>query len=136
MVTRRRADHAVLPGYGRRWQPEARAREGLTQATGPQPVLLLIAVCLLVPFVEDLLFRGVLYTYPRRWGLVPTLVASSPVFGAFHSSMAYPCSSFTNAVAGALFTLAYERSGSLWPAMVAHATMSAAVFAGGRLPGV
>lgn len=112
--------------------PRPEIETALGSASVLQLALLLIAACLLAPIAEEIIFRGVLYTYLRRWGFVVALIASSLVFGVFHG---FGILFFTTSTAGALFALAYERSGSLWPVVAAHATMNAAMFVAGWLLG-
>lgn len=50
-------------------------------------ILLVALVGFVAPFAEELLFRGILYTYFRRFGLVIALVVSSLLFGLIHSSV-------------------------------------------------
>lgn len=109
-------------------RPELEAAVG--QDSAWQMALLLVATCLLAPVAEEIVFRGVLYTYLRRWGFVVALITSSLVFALFHG---FGIMFFTVLAAGALFALAYERSGSLWPAIVAHGTTNATMFAAGWL---
>lgn len=74
--------------------------------------------CLPVPLAEELLFRGVLYTWLRRWGVAVAVAASSLTFGLLHG---LGVTFFTTTVVGVICAFAYERSGSLWTAVVAHA---------------
>ena len=45
---------------------------------------LLVTVGLLVPLAEEVIFRGVLYSWLRRWGVALAVVVSALVFGLFH----------------------------------------------------
>lgn len=71
-----------------------------------------------IPFAEELLFRGVLYNFVReRWGIW---------IGAFVSALLYALFSFDLINGIACFVLsifaiiAYERSKSLWGAIIVH----------------
>jgi membrane protease YdiL (CAAX protease family) len=93
-------------------------------ATAPPAALaaLVLAVVVLAPLAEEALFRGLLYGGLRsRLGTVLAAVVSAAVFGAAHmnASLFLPLG-----VAGLLLALVYERSRSLWPSTVAHATLN------------
>ncbi|MGH8860479.1 MAG: lysostaphin resistance A-like protein [Jatrophihabitantaceae bacterium] len=49
-------------------------------------VLLAVVVVLVAPFVEELVFRGLmLRTFMRRWGFWPAALLSSAIFAVFHT---------------------------------------------------
>jgi membrane protease YdiL (CAAX protease family) len=76
-----------------------------------------------VPLLEEIIFRGLLFRGLRtRFRLVPALVVTGLLFAAFHMD---PLRLVPLAIAGAAFAYAYERSGSIWPAIVAHAGLNA-----------
>ncbi|MDX1711577.1 MAG: CPBP family intramembrane glutamic endopeptidase [Rhodovibrionaceae bacterium] len=87
----------------------------------------LVAGCL-VPIVEEITFRAVLYRWLReRIGFWPGLVLSSVLFGMLHGVLFLaPVLS----ILGALFAWLYERSGSLWPAIVAHGLFNTVMVVG------
>lgn len=72
----------------------------------------------LVPFVEELFFRGVLFTWllSKRSYIVSALI-SSVVFGLFHVE---PYLITGTAVLGLLAAWAMHKSGSIWAAVVIH----------------
>jgi uncharacterized protein len=81
--------------------------------------LMVILACVGAPLTEELIFRGGLFRYFRmrvpRW---VALVFPSCVFAAMHANLAI----FAPLVAlGIIFSLAYERTGSIRTSMVAHA---------------
>lgn len=91
------------------------------QQAGNGGVLALIVtfVCLsfLVPFGEELLFRGVLMRGLLRYGAVVAVLGSSVVFALFHGiNLALP----TALVVGIIAAEVARRSGSIWPAVVVH----------------
>ena len=84
---------------------------------------ILISVGLLVPLAEEVLFRGVLYAWLRRWGVPVAVVVSALIFGLFHGLNVI---FFVGLVIGGLNAILYERSGSLWPAVISHAVNNSA----------
>jgi membrane protease YdiL (CAAX protease family) len=72
----------------------------------------------LAPFAEELYFRGVLYPWLRqRWGVEIAILASSFIFGIVHGNAALAGAAF---VLGIILAWVYERSDSLWPAVLIH----------------
>lgn len=49
-------------------------------------VMRIINVCIFVPVTEEFVFRGVLFSYLKRYGLSFAVVASAVLFGVAHSS--------------------------------------------------
>jgi membrane protease YdiL (CAAX protease family) len=94
--------------------------------------LMIFAATVIVPVAEESLFRAGLFRYARhrlpRW---VALGAPALLFGAMHANLA----SFAPLVAlGLIFSLAYERTGRIGTAMVAHGLFNlhtvALIFAG------
>lgn len=49
-------------------------------------VLLVVIAVVIAPLTEELMFRGLLLrTFMRRWGFWPAAIASSAIFGLFHT---------------------------------------------------
>jgi membrane protease YdiL (CAAX protease family) len=76
--------------------------------------------CVFAPVLEESLFRGVLYgTLRLRLGAPPAILASATLFALAHG---YGVIGFASVFAsGVLWALAYERTRSLVPGMLAHA---------------
>lgn len=73
------------------------------------------------PFVEELAFRGILYASLRtRLAVWPAALASAVVFAVAHGYGAVGGASVL--WSGVLWALAYERTRSVWPGVLAHAT--------------
>jgi membrane protease YdiL (CAAX protease family) len=98
------------------------------EALSRAPVLLWIAsIVVLAPVVEEVIFRGVLFNGLRvRWPLLPALLITSLIFASFHFDEARL---LPLVLVGALFAYAYERTGSLWGAIVPHAGLNAVALA-------
>jgi membrane protease YdiL (CAAX protease family) len=75
---------------------------------------------LLAPFFEEIVFRGILFATLRRiWRAGPAIAISGAVFGAAHG---YGALGFLDvALAGMLWAWAFEKTGSVWPGIGAHA---------------
>jgi uncharacterized protein len=76
---------------------------------------------LVIPFAEELLFRGVLYGALRRYGPVLAGLVSAAVFGIAH---VWPPLVLFAFLAGVVHAWLRERSGSIWPAVVSHAVIN------------
>lgn len=101
---------------------EHQALEQLTQHTS-EPALLVAIVVMAVgvaPFVEELLFRGLLQTVMRSYVNWPWLciVVTSVFFAMVHGEMTHWPSLFVLSVA---MGYSYEVSGSLWRPIIVHA---------------
>lgn len=84
-------------------------------------VLDLVAVAMLTPVAEELLFRGVLFGGVRqRLPFVPAAIAATALFTIGHEPQAWP----GVFVLGFGLALAYERTRTLWAPIVAHATVN------------
>lgn len=87
----------------------------------PTVVALWISAAVVAPIAEELFFRGLLQTFlvnlfARRWLAVAT---ASVVFGAVHFAQPHAIAALI--LLGLLLGYAYERTGSLIPAILIHA---------------
>jgi membrane protease YdiL (CAAX protease family) len=79
---------------------------------------MLLAVGIVVPFVEEVLFRGLFYRWLReRQGVPVAAVVSALGFSVLHG---IPWLIPAVAVLGLLLAMVYEKSGSVWPAVITH----------------
>ncbi len=71
------------------------------------------------PVVEEIVFRGILYgTLRRGTGAIPAALASAAIFAVAHG---YGAAGFASALwSGIVWAVAYEKTRSLLPGMVAH----------------
>lgn len=92
----------------------------------PSPLTLLLSflvVCAIVPLFEELLFRGLLFGWLRlRLGTYFAAGVSALAFAAVHGMLFAIPGIFA---LGMILALLYERSGSLWPAILCHGTYNA-----------
>lgn len=90
-----------------------------TQTKSPFIVAgMLLVACVGAPVYEELLFRAGLYRFVRqKLGRIPALLISGVCFGALHANWA---SFLPLAMLGMLLALAYEATGSIRVAIIAH----------------
>ena len=74
---------------------------------------------LLTPFVEELAFRGLVYgTLRRHLPVAPAALVSALAFAGAHG---YGITGFASVLwSGLIWAVAYERTRSLWPSVLAH----------------
>ncbi|MBO4458052.1 MAG: CPBP family intramembrane metalloprotease [Butyrivibrio sp.] len=84
--------------------------------------IMLLSVGLFGPFVEEIVFRGVIFhSYRRSTRIVASMVLSSILFGMMHmnfNQFAY------GAVMGFMLCLMVEATGSVIPSFIAHAVFN------------
>ncbi len=90
-------------------------------------ILLFFAVGgIVAPIAEEVFFRGILYGFFRRWGVVVALVFSTLLFVFPHlGTHGLPT---TQIIGGILFAIAYEVGGSLMVPITIHALGNMAIF--------
>jgi membrane protease YdiL (CAAX protease family) len=89
-------------------------------------VLFFIVGGMVGPVAEEVFFRGILYGFLRRWGVIVALILSTLIFVLCHPiSHGIPV---TRLVGGLLFALAYEFGGSLIVPITIHALGNLAIF--------
>jgi len=89
-------------------------------------ILFFIVGGILGPVAEELFFRGILYGFLRRWGVIVAIVFSTLIFVLCH-----PINSgilVTRLLGGILFAVAYETSGSLIVPITIHGLGNLAIF--------
>lgn len=118
-------DLLLEPFVGRAlvFEPPGVDATGLNFASG---AALLACGVLLGPFVEEMLFRGVLYAWlRRRIGVTFAAFVSAGIGAAFHLQLA---AFFTTFFVFVVFAILYEGSGTLWASVVCHGSYNAAAF--------
>ncbi|MBA2692557.1 MAG: CPBP family intramembrane metalloprotease [Rubrobacter sp.] len=111
----------IVPIYilitGDSTNPQEGLFEDLVSGTAFQIILFAIAIAVLAPFAEEMFFRGMVFGWLRRHGFWIAALISAGLFGIAHGvNFIFPASF----ALGLLNAYAYEKSGSLWPAIVAH----------------
>ena len=91
-----------------------------------QIFLLFFVGGLIGPVAEEFFFRGIIYGYFRRWGVLPALLLSTLLFVLMHPVKTF---AITQTVGGIVFALAYEREKNLMVPMTIHVLGNSAIFA-------
>ena len=89
-------------------------------AEGTYKVFGVVMLGLLIPMAEESLYRGVLFDW--LWGKLPfwvAAIAGSLIFAVVHGNLVVGTAAFMLGIATAW---AYARSGTLWSAILVHAT--------------
>lgn len=116
---------------------------GVKGNLSPVETVLSILTMLLVGFLEELIFRGFLFTALRKDNLKVAVIVSSVTFGVGHivnllngAPVGETLLQIVYATAaGFLFTVIFLRGGSLWPCILAHSAVnSLSVIAGPQGP--
>ena len=89
-------------------------------------ILFFIVAALISPVAEEIFFRGILYGFFRRWGILAALIITTLLFIFSHPTRTdLP---ITQAVGGIVFALAYEVEGSLMVPITIHCLGNFAIF--------
>jgi membrane protease YdiL (CAAX protease family) len=84
---------------------------------GDKAMMIVLAV-LVAPLFEEFVFRGVLYGVMRKgFGQIAAMASSALLFAGVHNNIPAIPAYFVLSIG---FTLAYERTGSLWAPIVMH----------------
>lgn len=81
---------------------------------------------LIGPLAEEICFRGLVYTFFRRWGIVAAVIASTLVFVALHSVHGFP---LVQIIGGLIFAISFELTRNLMVPIVIHVLGNSAIFA-------
>lgn len=81
---------------------------------------------LIGPVAEEVFFRGVLYGFFRRWGIIPALLLSTFFFILAH--IQFNPLPLTQTIGGILFALVYELEKNLYSPIVIHVLGNLAIF--------
>ena len=81
---------------------------------------------LVSPIAEEVFFRGIVYGFLRRWGVLVALIGSTIIFVAAHAIVSrIP---LTQVVGGLVFAAAYEMEGNLMVPITIHGLGNMAIF--------
>ena len=91
-------------------------------------IAVLLTVGILAPIAEELIFRGVIYSWLRtRLSMVLAIALNAGLFGMIHMGYPLPLMALV-ALMGAVFAWSFEKTGSLWVPIVLHMGQNSAVF--------
>lgn len=83
----------------------------------------MIGGAIVAPVVEEIIFRGFIFAGLReRFGWKMSALVSSLLFAAIHFQLT---AFLPIVILGLIFAYLYERSGSIWPAIIMHLTSNA-----------
>ena len=95
-------------------------------------VTMLLVVGVAAPVSEEIFFRGILYGFFRRWGVLAAVAASTVFFVAAHSTGGgFP---LIPAAGGVALSLVYEKEKNLLVPAVVHVLGNLSLVIGGLLP--
>jgi membrane protease YdiL (CAAX protease family) len=80
----------------------------------------------IAPVAEEIIFRGLIYGFFRRWGAVIAIVVSTIIFVLAHAI--FSRIPVTQTLGGILFALAYEIEGNLMVPITIHILGNLAIF--------
>ena len=92
-------------------------------ATKTASLLILAAAVIVAPFVEELFFRGYIYTLLERlWGSLPAILTSGLLFGSIHFVQLWPgwFQMLLICVVGIIFSTVRARTGSTLASIAVH----------------
>jgi len=111
-------DGAVATTLGRSLIDNPRVFAEGYEATWYTTILSLTVSTAIVPFIEELFFRGVLLSWLKEQiPVIPASIVSALAFAAYHQNWDYLLSLFAF---GLILAWVFLRTKSLWPAVLAH----------------
>lgn len=93
---------------------------------GNEIVLFFLIGGLVAPIAEEVFFRGILYGFLRRWGVLLAVILTTVIFVLAHP--VFPGIPVTQMVGGIIFALAYEMEGNLMVPITIHVLGNMAIF--------
>jgi hypothetical protein len=83
-----------------------------------EPFLFFFVTLILGPVAEEIFFRGLLYGFLRRWGILAAIFLTTIIFTGVH--LAFSEMLFTPVIGGIVFAIAYEIEKKLMVPIVIH----------------
>ncbi len=94
--------------------------------TGNELILYFLVGGLIAPIAEEIFFRGIVYGFLRKWGVLAALLGTTVLFVAAHflsTGVAIP-----QVVGGVVFAIAYEVEDNLLVPITIHVLGNSAIF--------
>jgi uncharacterized protein len=106
--------------------PMTQAQYDMFSAYGSGGAATMLVVCVIAPFVEEMLFRGIfLRSFLHLYGKREAIIFSSLLFGIAHLNV---YQTLVGLILGSLLAWLYVKTRSLWPCIAGHAVYNFAVF--------
>jgi membrane protease YdiL (CAAX protease family) len=90
-------------------------------------ILLLIVGGFFSPIAEEIFFRGIVYSFLRRWGIILAILGSAILFSVVHAAITGV--SFIQIIGSLVFATAYEVEKNLVVPITIHVLGNMAIFA-------
>lgn len=94
----------------------------VTQASAetgiPDLVVYFLSLCIITPFIEEYVFRGVVFKALRKFGFTFAAIGSALFFGLVHGTVGQMAYAF---VTGIILALIYEKTGNIKTCIAIHA---------------
>ncbi|WP_145333782.1 CPBP family intramembrane glutamic endopeptidase [Paenibacillus xylanexedens] len=104
-------------------QRESLKLDELNQVFNVKNIFMILSIIIIIPFYEELLFRGLLFTTVlNKFGFKWALIVSSVIFGLLHSDLF-----ILTTIYGLIFNYIYFKTNSLIPGIVLHMVWNALV---------
>jgi membrane protease YdiL (CAAX protease family) len=105
--------------------PQSRWEEAMFERMMSNELAAVVTVCVLAPFLEEMLFRGIiLRSFLQQYGRQRAFVYSAALFGLAHLNIYQFTIAF---LGGILLAWLYERTRSLWPCILLHGAYNSLV---------
>ena len=90
------------------------------------PIIFFLTGTVIGPIAEEIFFRGILYSFLRKSGIIVAVVTTTLIFALFHvSNGSFPV---VQIVGGLIFAISFEYSKSLITPIVIHVLGNLAIF--------
>jgi membrane protease YdiL (CAAX protease family) len=109
------------------YNPLMLIRSPLPQGTA-RLILFFCVGGIVAPIAEEIVFRGLIFGYLRRWGLPAAILISTALFAVIHLVFRNPTIPVTQIVGGLVFAVAYHMGKSLMVPIVIHTLGNLAIF--------
>jgi hypothetical protein len=98
-------------------------------ADGHKLIVFFLVGAFIAPIAEEIFFRGILYGFFRRWGMLTALVLSTLLFVLSHpSGHIFSWQKVPQMIGGILFAVAYEMEKNLLVPITIHVLGNLAIF--------
>lgn len=105
--------------------PLSRAEERMFEAMAGTNLAATLAVCVLAPLLEEMLFRGIiLRSFLRQYPVWPAIIGSAALFGLAHMNLYQFVAAFA---LGMYCGWLYQRTRSLIPTIIVHASYNSII---------